>query len=269
MENRLHESKLEAYFSGQMTAPERAAFEAEVRQDETLKRDFQAYYLTLASVHLGAQQRHRVIAEKVRAEMGPLRKPRLSVWMLPPIPAQWRAAAAVFVLAIAVVGFWASQVPSLSEVETDYFQKPASAVTAGGSEQSQTLFDKSSAFYWKNTPSAADSLSNLCADFCVADYFLAHLYLKNKNYQAAEQAFQLTLQNWDSLAANHEDIQNRCKVEINYLLAKLGSTGDAKSILPEVDALLQNQALCNGDARKDVEQLKSDLTHPLRFLKFN
>lgn len=273
MEKSKLDIQLDAYFSGKMTDGERRAFQAQIKKDVELKSAFleKTDQLADAAIQQMGQADLSGKIKKLRAEGPPLPEPKLSLWdklellVRTPIGAIGATIAATAVLLMLVANL---MLPTTDVLINNYYVKPYEPPVAG--DIRKDLIYKAYGFYNASSLAYSDSLQNLCPDFCIATYYRAHKHLRDKQYDKAITDFEQVVKpaNWASLSTE-AGIQDKCKVEFNLLLARLGKEKNKFSTVSNLDNLLTDQKQCSGATRNRAAALRKEFVHPLRFLKLD
>lgn len=276
MENE-KDKKIEAYINREMPAKDRKAFEAELAADPELRGELQLYQLTEKAIELNGQARLRTLLEDVRQQTGPLPDPKIGLidrirFFFYSRLNRRITVGFLFLFTLSVI--WmitAAYYCPLSNISDGYFIEPMLEAHASPSDATTptSILAKSREFYENNQSGNLQQLAKEEKSRSIASFYLAHLYLKNKNFQLAEEAFNQVLAEKDNLTNYYSDIQDFGKIKFNLLLSKLGKTKDWNAALAELTTLQRDPDLNKSGAREKVAQLEKDLTNPfLRLLCF-
>ena len=105
-----------------------------------------------------------------------------------------------------------------------------------------SINEKASNFYFRNPP-ATDSLEKMvlvCNGMCAAKYYLAHAYLKTKQFDKAKTLFSDLETNIDQLNSIPQLQGRENEVILNSTLAQLAAGETKTAILPKLNKLLSN-----------------------------
>lgn len=281
------ESQLRAYLSYQMMPDERAAFEVLLRTDQATRDAYLRFSMQEEGADMLAQtEQLRNHAHAFRELIGPLPEPNITwldrlriSWYARP----WRTG--LFVLLVpsfcTVLGLlmWANLggLRKVDEVVTGSFMPPPCVeVYAGtiptGSMSQREIFEKAAKFYCDITLSGtADSLRTLTAQhasFSLANYYLGHFLLKERQWTAAKVALEQCLQQENiSQVQKLEETRDLSPLRLNLLLARLGETGRYNADIRTDVATLIASLPTGHPARKVAASVRNEMESPLRRLK--
>ena len=276
--------QIEAYFTGSLSLNEKKAFEQSLKTDKALQEAFKPYKLFDKAIQVVGEQELQLMAQRMAADIGLLSIPKLSFWerislfftkkpssnapwfKLP----QWRIAFASVSTSIACCILYANIfVLSYDDIPVSMGNNVESVGTKG--DNTKTVFSNSEKLY--NTNKLEDlekiAMSTNRVEAAAASYYLAHLYLKNKNFDAAIVAFDKTLL-LDNIAILKTEINpSICTIRINRLLAILGKNQNKKEINSMISVLLSTADCRTEKAKSQLETIQKEVNNPWRVLKFN
>ncbi len=281
------DTQIEAYFTGTMSPEEKKAFEQELNTNTSLKEAFKPYQLFDTAVAVHGEAELRVMARNMVATMPPILVPQLSIWQQIELfftkakardkmnssgqaqSATWRMALGGLSTAVVACLLYANifVLPYGEIAASQNFGFAAESVGTLG-EDTKTLFANAQKLYESGQKSALEKMaSDTEGGGAVAgNYYLAHLELKNKNFDNALTAFDKILQP-ANVAILESESMSIGRVKINRLLAILGKNKDKDEALR-----LANQLVVDPDCKNDLDKintLKKELNSPWRFLKIN
>ena len=278
------DTQIEAYFTGTLSPDDKKAFEESLENDKALQEAFKPYKLFDKAVQVVGEYELQLTAQRMATETGPLPIPKFNFWermwlffthkptseskwfKLP----QWRIAFAGVSTTVACCILYANVfVSSYKDISTSMINNAESVGTKG--DNAKTVFSESEKLY--NTGKLED-LQKMAQDpnqviAAAASYYLAHLYLKNKNFDAAIAAFDTTLR-LDNLTILKSEINpNICTIRINRFLAILGKTKKKEEINSMIDVLLSQSDCQTEKAKVQLESIRKEINNPWQLLKFN
>ena len=279
------DTQIEAYFTGTLSPSDKIAFEELLKTDKTLQEAVKPYLMFDKAVEAVGQQAIKAMSKSIRAELGslPAYKPNLceqitsvftqisadnAPWFKLP---QGRIALSGVALSLFGCLFYANVVvPPLEDLPlSKNFGKPEVAVNLGGISR-ETAFTVCAELYEKEKLTELQTTSNN-ADNTIATastYYLAHLYLKIKNFDAAISAFdKILLPN--SITILKTQSMNIGTIKINQMLAFLGKTKDKIAVKQMIDKL-ENDVDCQElPQKKSLKAIREEIENPWRRLRFN
>lgn len=273
------ENKITAYLNGEMPANEKNAFEAEVAADPALQRELQLYQLADKVIALQGETRLRALAREARDKVGPLPDPEITftdrIRFFFYSARNRLIAFSLFGLALLACAWFLVAISfcPLSNFPGDYFieVKKKEVYASPNNETPQTILDYCREIYFGDAPERLEQIAREdLSKSSVANYFLAHWYLKNGNYSQAEQAFVRTLSEKEVFIRSYTEVQDFGKIKFNLLLSRLGQSRDWKTAVSELAALRADPELvANSTADVKAALLVKKLNNPgLRFLCF-
>lgn len=281
------DTQIEAYFTGTMSSEEKKAFEQELNTHTSWKEALKPYQLFDTAVEVQGEAELRVLARNMAAALPVLPVPQLSIWeqiglfftkaktrdkMTPSGQAESgtrRLALGGLSTAMVACLLYANIfVMPYGEIASSQNCGFAAESVGTLGEDTKTLFANAQKHYELGQKSALQKMaSDTEGGTSVAgNYYLAHLELKNKNFESALTAFDNILQP-ENVKILEAESMNIGRVKINRLLAILGKNKDKNEALR-----LANQLAADPDCKNDwdkINALKKELNSPWRFLKIN
>jgi hypothetical protein len=257
MEENSTRAQFDAYFKKQLSQNEKQQLEAQLKSDAALQKAFFIYAMKKEEPTSDAD---RSKLEQIRQQKGPLPEPNLSIWdqlrftFLESRPLTRWLGILLLVLVVATVVWVINDTPPPEGLITTYFQEAYCPGVAGANDLS--LFYQAASTYCGATESSLNELKSMtdtCQGFCIAQYYLAHQQLKNKEYQEAEAGFIASINNTSTLQQFYAQI-DPVALELNRLLCQLGQGDSRKSILQKLEVLLQ-ESPANGLLEKEINGL--------------
>lgn len=205
MKINLYFDNIERYASGQMTAAERQAFEAELARNAELKQAYELYRLGDEVLEQGIENDLRKQLKSWAAEDatsgtaalgGGSTQPRAQVIPMQTTWARWAVAASVVLLAGFFFFRWAGSGYTDASLFATHYEKPTQSTfrsAAGANDPFETGFK---ALENNNLPAAIDFFQSLPpkdARYAEAQYWLGHAALQDKQYDRAIAAFQAVI----------------------------------------------------------------------------
>jgi hypothetical protein len=274
MDSFYNQTTIEAYLQGKLSSSDRRDFESALRRDATLQKMVLPEYLALKAERLYEQASLRDLVQEVSRETGPLPDPeltfgdRLSLWIRNP---RFVALASIplilsvlYLFSLPPFGKNATAPDQIDRALNAAFIEPVNMAQAGAVEDSieaERILRQASDFYW-STPggAAADSLNRLaqgCQGYCMASYYMAHWYLKNGDYPAAERYFVQTEQQ-SAYLRQFPRIKDLSKIRFNLLLSRIRQAPDDPTAVQALDNLM-NASDCSDLVKEKAEALKKVL----------
>lgn len=281
MENAAHESLIRAYVRKELSASERAQFELKLKTDIVLQKAYLSFCLqSEGAKEFAMEDRFREMAESIKAEIGPLSEPRLSWWdhirfaMYEPVYRGVATGTGLVLGTLIVLVIWANSgaLDTTKVVSTRYLMLPECLIrdqekagkhTPDHYAEMNALWDRSKRFYCDGQ---LDSLRLQPDTIGVTNYFLAHLQLKNEDWNNAQQALERCLSNQPFLQQFSTKI-DPAEIRFNSLLAQLGNTGKYRSMAKDFTQLSKEPT--TGQLVKDrIRALQGEMESPLRWFYF-
>ncbi|NUM42441.1 MAG: hypothetical protein HUU45_12510, partial [Leptospiraceae bacterium] len=244
MNNQALEALMRAYLRQELSNTERAAFEARLKQDRSVQQAYLWYCLKGdGAAELAEQDALRQMVESVREEMGPSHPPGIT--LLDRLRFAWyrsfyrimAISGLVALTGILVLAIWANTggIRPVNNVAALYPFLPDCTIrsqeTAGNivMEATPGLVKR---LYCEQK---ADSLRQLAAaqqPIGLAHYFLAHLYIRNKEWALAQASLEQCIANASRLP-NHYEISAPEVMRFNLLLVRLCGENQYKEDLQD------------------------------------
>lgn len=237
--------RITKYLDGRLSASEAQQFEIDLEKDPVLKKAFLKYSIAAYQPPSAQSAATRKMVEEVYQSMGTIPTPtlpwllRLQMWFK---PLTNKLMVAGLVLALLCWMFWPRV--QIGQLITDNMEPAKCKGVAGETLTQRQLFERASDVYCGHEKEAAtlgklQQLSAPVDSFCMADYFIAHWFLKNGRYGEAVAAFEACLNAQKIIEANPETEESRFSLELNAILARLGA---GKDVATAQDALKQLSA---------------------------
>ena len=284
------DTQIEAYFTGTMSPEEKKAFEQELKANKSLNEAMKPYQLFDKAVEVQGEAELRVLARNMAATMPPIPIPQLSMWEQIGLfftkaksqdkvnssgqaqSATWRMALGGLSTAVVACLLYANIfVMPYGEIATSQnFGFAAESVGTLG-EDTKTFFANAQKLYESGQKQALEKMASDTVRkdsfgeggaSVAGNYYLAHLELKNKNFDNALAAFDKILQPANVVILESESMSIG-RVKINRVLAILGKNKDKDEALR-----LANQLAADPDCKNDLDKinaLKKELNSPWRF----
>ena len=279
------DTQIEAYFTGTLSPIDKNAFEESLKANKALQEAIKPYLMFNKAVEAVGQQAIKAMSKDIRAEFGSLPAYKPNLWeqitaVFTQIPAdnapwfkrpQWRVALSGVAMSLFGCLFYANVVvPPLEDLPlSKNFGKPEVTGNLGGIS-TETAFAICAELYEKEKltelQTNAKSPNNTIAT--AGTYYLAHLYLKMKNFDAAISAFdKILLPNSITILKNQS--MNIGTIKINQMLAFLGKTKNKIAVNQMIDKL-ENDADCQeSPQKKSLKAIREELENPWRRLRFS
>lgn len=271
--------RLKSYLRGEMSESARIEFEAALRTDDALKKVAIEY--ALGGIRLpDADHEIEELVQKVRDQTGPKSAPpslslaeriRFGLYGAGMIP----IVVLVFLFGIGATALFIYRPIPGNQLITDYYIDPGCQEIAGKDTTTNQayLLQAKAASSLCNTDREAGKkmlleLAGKQDSFNIANYYLAHWYLYNRQFTEAIPAYEVCLkvQNQNTLSSKFGKDLNELK--FNYLLAKMGHAPKPANILPELKAFLAAVPPKSVVFRK-ADKLRIALENPLRSIGWN
>lgn len=277
------DTQIEAYYTGSLSPEDKQSFEQSLKTNKGLQEAFKPYQLFDKAIQVVGEQQLQLISQRMATEIGSLPVPQLSFWerftlFFTQTPSadtawfkrpQWRIGFAGLSTSMAFCLLYANIfVMSYEEIPVSKsFGYQLEFVGTKGND-SKTAFSDGENLYNNNRVEALQKMASHPDNVVAAagGYYLAHLYLKNKNFDAAIAAFDKTLQA-DNVKILQNESLNIGTIKINRLLAVLGKNKDKTETNRLID-VLSNDPDCRTEKAK-LEAIRKEVNNPWRFLKFN
>ena len=282
MENEFYYKKINAYVEKTMGPQQRLEFEAELNKSQDLQKALLNYIVHVPSwpQPTAEEEKIRIIANEIRERSGPLVKPRLN-WLdylrfsLLEWP-MWKILVGLIIPIFLLLIIWVNQTlnPINPKSLSNYFIEPHCIGEAGArqtpsSDLRLTILYRSSGFYCQNRTGGIDSMVQVlteCQTFCIAQYYLAHAYFKNNQYDQAVANFEACLENQETLKQYEFYNSSRSlRLKFNLILAKLGINSNDPALKEELKKLIDESQEFE-DLNQQAKKLYRDLVHPLRVI---
>ena len=280
MENTNSQARVRAYLDGKMSNQERRAFEEELQSDASLQKALLQTALQPPPPASASETQARAVAAQLREKSPlPTQPPKITPmdhWNHSVTPLA-KAAVFVGVLMASLVGWSNMTVEPISKLPQAYFIPPFDLNQAGSGAPdtnitaAMAIYEKANRLYFRKSKPVGwlDSLKQLAAStegFNMANFHLAHGYLKEGKCEEARAEFKLCLDNREYLNKfpHTSDIK---KIELNYLLAELCASGKSDKLMADLKALIDSTPEKN-TVHKEAQALHDELTNPLRILSF-
>jgi len=240
--------RIKKYLDGAMSASEEQQFEYDLKKDTALKKAFVAYSIHAHQPPSEKAKQTRDLVEEVYTSLDPVTTPALSWWFrvkmwLRPLPNKLFLAGGL--LAMVIAAFWMRQSLPVEQIIADYAERAKCKGVAGEETQSLLIhFVQASDIYcgYETEPATLGKLQQLSAGidtFCMADYYIAHWYLKNGRYDEAIPAFDACLSPnaRKTIEAHPQTAESHNALQLNALLARFGKDKDPASALKALELL--------------------------------
>lgn len=238
----IHE-RIQAYLDKRMNPEELKDFERDLKASPELKKEYTAALLkNLAGTAAENESLHNLLKEVYR-ESKPVELGQKPNPVMVTMRSNWikMAAAAVVLLGFAYFNGIFDQPNTIKE-----FDYASLMVDPIGMERASvadlSINEKASNFYFRNPP-ATDSLEKMvlvCNGMCAAKYYLAHAYLKTKQFDKAKTLFSDLETNIDQLNSIPQLQGRENEVILNSTLAQLAAGETKTAVLPKLNKLLSN-----------------------------
>ncbi len=258
--------RITRYLDGAMSAQESRQFEADLEKDTTLKKAFIAYSINAYEPPTEKAEQIRSLVKETYTSLEPLQAPTLPWWFhvqmwLQPLSNKLLLSGLILALLAVVVGL--RQNLPVGRLMSDYAEPAKCRGLAGDAVSPRVLFEQASDMYCGHEMQSAtlDKLQALSAgvdSFCMADYYIAHWFLKNGRYPEAVPAFEACLNARKTIEANQETAESYSALQLNTLLARLGRDKDVAATWQELKLLAPNVKSGSAVDRK-IKGLQADL----------
>jgi hypothetical protein len=255
--------KFQEYLDHRMSPEEETAFKAELESDAKLKSKFVAFMLKRLQVPDQVDPETREMVSEVYRNMTPVKMTNPSrIYRLNRFASDnWPklATAASFLLVMGyLISVYTSEAYNTGKNLNEIMVEPISMERASSSEMKQ--YEKASYFYFKPSPllDSLEAMSKACSDFCLPKYYLAHAYLKNKQYDKANLLFEDCLKNIDFLTQIPQLQGHEQEIRLNVLISRAGLKMNSTEILKDLDKLI-DELKPNEDIYQSAESLRKVL----------
>lgn len=261
--------RIQAYLNDELSAADRASFEAELRANPALQRELRRNEVLEKAIAAHGPRRLREMGREVREKFGPLPEPTLTWRDRLRYLDGWRTVIWVvggLLLFLAGLLWYANSgtLTSPQDFVAQYFTEPKCLGVAGQSPAAglpeRREFEKASGFYCGKTI-RADSLrlqQAACRSFCMAEYYLAHYDLLNGRYEQSAAGFRKSLDNAPYILQFREMQPEIPHIKLNWILARLAAGQRPAEVLPDLEALLRDTA-SPLEVHKKAEALRREL----------
>ncbi|MBK9271263.1 MAG: hypothetical protein IPM48_06670 [Saprospiraceae bacterium] len=233
--------QIEAYLDKQMNAEEARQFENRLKSSSELKKEYTAalFERLAGDSHKDEAQRNwlrEVYQSGTAVELG--QKPSSGTIQFRSNWIRMAAAAAVLLGVVYFTGIFDQSSGSTSVEFASMMIEPIGMERASVAEMS--ISEKASNFYFRNPP-ATDSLEKMtigCNGLCVAKYYLAHAYLKTKQFEKAKSLFSDLESNIDQLQTIPQLQGRENELRINSALAQAATGEKKEEVLSKLNKLI-------------------------------
>lgn len=267
--------KIEAYLNQEMRPEEKKAFELELEGDSELRLEVRRHLTINKAIKFYGKHKVQTMLEGVIQELGPLPKPKIRFFDRIRFFFYSKINRVVFNGFIVLIVFLCAWLVfevyfcPLSKISSSYYISPKLYTQAGAENQAISVLQKSRMLYVDNQVDSLIRLSKEAKDFSVPLFFLAHLNLKNGDYQMAETSFKELLKHRKNLQ-EYPDLQDMGSIKFNLLLSKFGNHKNWLLALSELNALMADPDYAGANLNVKTVQLKKDLDNSfLRILCIN
>lgn len=288
-----YDIQIEAYYSGTMLPEERQSFEQALATDKKLQEAIKPFQMFEAAVAVQGEAELSTMMRRIVAESAPVPTPTLRFWerislfltktTAAPKQRNMSLYGIITGLSAAVIAclLYANIVVlPLSDLATSktFSFTPESVGTLGA--DSQTAFADAQKLYESGQKESlqrmtiADTISRSGmaqnaliggVKFVAAQYYLAHLELKNKNNSAAITAFDIVLQPRNKAILEAESM-NIGRVKINRALAIIAQNPDKANAVKLLEQLSADPD-CLSELAK-IEAIQKEINNPWRILNW-
>jgi hypothetical protein len=246
MQSNLYLDQIKAFVAGTLPDAERAAFSAELKRNPALQQAYLDHMLQPSP----APPPHdaddvRAFARTLRERSGPLPEPRLTGWDRLRLRFDWRLNLVLLLVPIAAL-LWllagprqAADWPALIAGSMIEPYCPGQAGAGDRNPDAQARLEYFANFYCHPTAQSVKALETGTQEPyfpSLANYYLAHYYLRAGQYDLANRQFEQCRIGQAELATFSET-QDMDQLEFNTLLAELGRTRNGAALRPRFEAL--------------------------------
>ncbi len=275
------ETRIRAYLRKELSPSEHAAFETQLTKDAVLQKAYLAYCLRKGGVkELAMEDRLKEMAESVKAEIGPMLMPQLSLWdhirfaLYRPLFKGLAIVTTLVFTAFLLLLVWVNMggVEPAKQVPARYLMLPACNINdqekAGRTAKDalverNAILQRTKRFYCDGS---MDSLQAWRDSFGIADYYVAQLQLKKQDWAAAEKSLEKCMSNPD-FQGQFSAIIDFGEIRFNLLLARMGKSGRYESVRDDLKKLISDPSI--GQAvRTNAKALRTEMESPLRWFYF-
>lgn len=238
----IHE-RIQAFLDKRMNPEELKDFERDLKESPELKKEYTAALLKNLAGNAAEDESLRNLLKDVYKESKPVALGQKPNPVLITMRSNWFkiASAAVVLLGFAYFNGIFDQTKTKKEFDfAGMMVDPVGMERASVSDLS--INEKASNFYFRNPP-ATDSLEKMvlvCNGMCAAKYYLAHAYLKTKQFDKAKSLFTELETNIDQLNLIPQLQGRENEVILNSALAQLAAGDTKTAILPKLNKLLSD-----------------------------
>lgn len=258
--------RIKTYLNGTMAANESRQFEAELETDWALKKAFVAYSIAHNAPLSPTAQRSRELVDSVYNTLPSFPTPslplafRLKMWLQP--MRHKLLLSFIFLTALAFF-FWPKSDMDIGHIISSNSIPAVCKGVAGESLSPRQIFERASNIYCGHEMESEtlEELLQLSASqdsFCMADYYLAHWYLKNGRYDEAVPMFEACLASRAIIEAYQETAESRNSLMLNAVLAQFGKDRNAGSAMAALEAL-EASAKAGSEVSRKIAALKKVL----------
>lgn len=244
--------RIERYLDGTFSESEKTEFEKIIKSDPFVQKEFTAALFERLGTSSSSTSNEKEWFASVYKEMKPVELNSDSNIVDRKSPISWKfvkyAAAACVILACTIYIFYNNHdefKPNSAAPFTHMMVDPGSYEEASADNSANTSMDSNklaSFYYFKNIPwiDSLEPMALACNGFCVPKYYLAHAYLKTKQYDKANLLFKELIAESDEME-KFPPLQGReMDLKLNSMIAKAGAKDNVKSIIPELDQFLSH-----------------------------
>lgn len=243
MNNVIFTQQIKTYLAGKMSKRAEKQFEAELERSAELKKAFLLYSIDAYEPPTSKEKETRKLVEETYQAYGAVPQPTLPWWFH--LRVLWDSArgklllgggglAVVALVAWFVVATQQKQAPPSQQFMSSHIQDPFCPGSAA--LPATDIFCNGEA-----TISRLEQMTKDCpGGFCLAEYYLAHLYLKEAQYAKAATAFERCITHYEVIGAYiPKDLDVHNALIFNRILAELGEGQKSRAeIRAGLEALL-------------------------------
>jgi hypothetical protein len=261
MANDTPDTRIEEYLAGELPPAERQAFEAELAADPALQKELRRARLIERTLQSASATHLRKLMDEVRAEVGPVSPPRISIWdrLRAAFGRGWWIGLVSVLLLVGLYLVTPRLVPCpTAAVIDDYFLAPTLVNVQAGDEIDRNLAFRASTYYYEGDAEALEKLFTESRSI-FAQYYLGHDYLRRNDYSRAESTFRRLLAQGAELAA-YAEYQDLDQLRLNLILSTFGTNDDPAATRRALEELLTSPTL---ESESDVAVRARALTEEL------
>lgn len=241
METTSLNKKFQSYLDQEMSGEELEAFKIELKTNAEIKKAYVAYLFQALKGPESSDVTSKEWITSVYRSGSPvkLEQPGKIYLLNRFISANWRKMAVAASLLLIVVFSYTIYISNLGSKDFNDFMSPPISMERASASPIQD-YEKSSFFYSREIPQidSLEALEKGCNGFCITKYYLAHAYLKTRQFEKAKQYFDECLLNLSFLNQIPQLQGAEFDIRLNALIVKAQLHTNISSIITELNSLV-------------------------------